>query len=508
MIKWLTTYNNAKVVKLSEIPVFDYPTLRQELKELLADDNYHLANYFAVPQNDEFFALYLVLLNDADASIHLASYRYEYYADYALESLVKDLPCIHIFERDITERYGIKFIDSTWNKPLRFCTDRYDKSSSINNYPFYKIEGESVHEVNVGPIHAGIIEPGAFRFNCNGEQVLHLEVALGYQHRNIEKLISTAHSRLKENLLCESIAGDSAVSHTTAYVSAIEKLIPNFTASERLNIERAMALELERTAMHLADLGALCMDVGYQLGQVAFEALRTIVINTTQMWCGNRFGKSLIRLCGTNHSLSLQDMQAIKANISDVHRRVEELVYNIKNTPSVLARFEECGTIERSQSLALGLVGVPARASGLGRDTRLTHPWGAYLKQIEHKPIVRKQGDIMARVMIRFREALQSMNYVLEMTKKLPIEDTQKQKPQYSNPLNADSMAISLVEGWRGEICHCVLTDSKGQIAHYRVIDPSLHNWSGLALVVRGEGISDFPICNKSFNLSYCGYDL
>ncbi|MBQ5396915.1 MAG: NADH dehydrogenase subunit, partial [Alistipes sp.] len=383
--------------------------------------------------------------------------------------------------------------------------NRRNRNSTMDNYPFYTIEGESLHEVNVGPIHAGIIEPGAFRFICNGENVLHLEIALGYQHRGAENEFTSTDNRLRQTLLAEGIAGDSAVSHATAYANTIEKLSGK-RASKSLDIERSVALELERMAMHIADTGALSMDVGYQLGQVACEALRTMTINTTQAWCGNRFGKGLIRPCGTNKPLTAEKVEMIRTNVKEIRRRYNEVREDIKSSPTLLARFEECGIVPKAEMQRIGGVGMASRASGVKRDIRSSHPYAAYSSNIAHECVTKRQGDVMSRLMVRSNEVLQSADYIEQLLAE--YTPSPLARPDYNVTLAAESLSFSLVEGWRGEICHVAITNIDGAITTYKVKDPSLHNWLALAIAVRGEGISDFPICNKSFNLSYCGHDL
>lgn len=436
----------------------------------------------------------------------LASFAMEYYDDVALPSLSALHPALHVFEREIAELYNVRFDSMPWDKPLRFAFDRRNRNSTMDTYPFYTMEGESLHEVNVGPIHAGIIEPGAFRFICNGENVLHLEIALGYQHRGVEHQFISTDNRLRQMLLSESIAGDSAVAHATTFARTIEKL-SGVTPSAALDIERAVGLELERMALHIADTGALSTDVGYQLGQVACEALRTMTINTSQAWCGNRFGKGLIRPAGTNKPLTEAKRQMILRNIGEVARRYEEVIDDIKSSPTLLSRFEQCGVVSKDDIYHIGGVGMAARASGAQRDIRTSHPSGVFATTIQHESIIKRQGDVMARLMVRGREVLQSAEYIkLLLESYSPSEDMPR--PDYEARLQPESLAVSLTEGWRGEICHIAITDNDGKIAAYKVKDPSLHNWLALALAVRGEGISDFPICNKSFNLSYCGHDL
>ena len=262
--------------------------------------------------------------------------------------------------------------------------------------------------------------------------------------------------------------------------------------------------------MQIADTGALCMDVGYQLGQVASEALRTMTINTTQAWCGNRFGKGLIRPLGTDHPLTAEKAAMIRANVREIARRYDQVRRDIKSSPSLLARFEQCGIVPRDEMQRIGGVGQAARASGLARDIRTSHPWGVFAGALRHESIVKTHGDVMARLMVRCREVLQSAGYIDRLLNLHGQEcgNAGHPRPDYAAPLAPSSLAFGLVEGWRGETCHVLLTDAEGRIAAVRIKDPSLHNWLALALAVRGEGISDFPICNKSFNLSYCGHDL
>ena len=498
------TDNMAEAIALKDIPEVDYAALYNDLKERLQDERYHVAHYFATPDGTR-LKFYMILLDDHEHKVMLSSFAMDYYEDVALPSLTALHPALHPFEREITELYNVEFDSMPWNKPLRFPFNRRNRNSTMDNYPFYTIEGETLHEVNVGPIHAGIIEPGAFRFVCNGESVLHLEIALGYQHRGAEHEFSSTTNRLRQTLLAEGIAGDSAVSHATAYSSVVEKLAHK-PASEALWIERTVALELERMAMHIADTGALSMDVAYQLGQVACEALRTMTINTTQAWCGNRFGKGLIRPCGTNKPLTAEKVAMIRENVAEIRRRYNEVVEDIKSSPSLLARFEQCGIVPKAEMQRIGGVGMAARASGVKRDIRTSHPYAAYASQIQHESIVKRHGDVMARLTMRCNEVLQSADYIEQLL--ATYTPTDIARPDYETPMAAESLAFSLIEGWRGEICHVATTNAQGEIATYKIKDPSLHNWLALAIAVRGEGISDFPICNKSFNLSYCGQDL
>ena len=213
------TDNTASAIPLAEIPEAAYADFYDDLSDRLSDPRYHVAHYFALPAGDR-MRFICILLDDAEHRILVTSHAMEYYDEEALPSLTAVHPALHPFERDITERYGIRFDGMPWSKPLRFPADRYDRRSTMDNYPFYTMDGASLHEVNVGPIHAGIIEPGAFRFICNGEQVLHLEIALGYQHRGVEQAFAETDNRLRQVCLAEAVAGDSAVAHATAFAEA------------------------------------------------------------------------------------------------------------------------------------------------------------------------------------------------------------------------------------------------------------------------------------------------
>ena len=498
------THNNASAVKLSDIPVVDYTELYNDLAERMNDSRYHVAHYFAT-EHEMGLKFYIIILDDLSGEVLISSFIPDYYTR-GLASLTALHAEFHPFEREMYELYGIPFNNHPWLKPLRFSHDRRNRESTMDSYPFYQMEGDELHEVNVGPIHAGIIEPGAFRFICNGEQVLHLEIALGYQHRGVESEMTRDDNKLRQTLIAESIAGDTAVGHATAYAELIEKLGEE-RIDEELKLERMIALELERIAMHIADTGALATDIGFQLYQVACEALRTVTINTTQAWCGNRFGKSMIRPFGTNHPLTTEKIETICKNITDVRRRYNELREDILADNTLLARFEQCGLVPTEEMQRIGGVGMAARSSNLKRDIRASHPSGYYATELKHEPVLKSHCDVMSRLATRLDEVLQSADYVLNTLKS--YKPTEKlRSPQYDAKLEADALSFSLIEGWRGEICHVALTNSEGRITKYKIKDPSVHNWLGLAIAVRSEGISDFPINNKSFNLSYCGHDL
>jgi Ni,Fe-hydrogenase III large subunit len=478
----------------------DFHTL---ISEVLSEEGAHCIAYFAV-KDKQSYSFFCGIANDFSHDIDVQATQIGLSED--MDSFVPEHNCMHIFEREIHEQYDIRFVNHPWLKPVRYSFDRHDKEKTPDNYPFFTIESDELHEVGVGPIHAGIIEPGHFRFICEGEKVLHLEIVLGYQHRGVENMMQGIPD-IKKMLLSETIASDSAVAHSLAYASAIEAL-SGFVPDEKLQLERCIALELERIAIHIGDTSALCLDVAYQLGQVACEALRTIVINTLQLWCGNRFAKGLIRPQGTNYPANKLLLNKIRENLHETVNRYRDVAKKILSLPSLLARFEDVGTVTLEQAKLAGLTGLSARSSGLERDIRASHPF-QYYRQISHEIVVEGSGDILSRLKQRVAEIEQSYALINKFLYALEQEiETDSQSPDYSPLLKPNQLCFSLTEGWRGEVCHTVITGSSGVIAFYKIKDPSLHNWLGLALAVRNQDISDFPICNKSFNLSYCGFDL
>lgn len=499
MVNAIKTKNNGRI-PLAEIPVLPYEDFLQQNIQLTRDVYFHCVQYFSWKATDH-LRLICCIADDTTGDILISS------------AIVKDLQkhypsftaknfAFHVFEREIHENHGLLFSDHPWLKPLRYNENRYNKKNTIGNYPFYQIESEELHEVGVGPIHAGIIEPGHFRFICNGEQILHLEIQLGYQHRGIEQLYLKGKTPHQLCILSENIAGDSVVGHTTAFASLYESLC-GITVGDDVVHARTVASELERIAIHTGDLSAICTDIAYQLGSSVFGRLRTPVINSFQHWCGNRLAKSLIRAGSNPYPINTAVVNAITGTLDAYEPHMYEMYQRMKSLPSALARLERTGIVTQEQAEKIGAVGMVARTSGMLRDIRWTHPYLRY-GSIPHQPIVKHHGDVYSRTQLRKQEIIQSIGYIRDLLNDIP--GTGKGVDDFS-PVPA-SMVISLTEGWRGEICHCAITDDTGRLALYKIKDPSLHNWLALALAVRNNDISDFPICNKSFNLSYCGHDL
>lgn len=496
-MKWIITKNN-KAIKLKSIPKLRMPILTDEIIYRIKEGN-RVISYFGV-QNNKNIDLYVVLADDENSRLLISSSQFtreKYYT-----SISKDIPSFYNFENEFYENFGIRPDKHPWLKPVRYGYDRVNKENTIENFPFFNMTGEEVHEVAVGPIHAGVIEPGHFRFMCQGENVHHLEIQLGYQHRGVENLFVESKRRFNEHL-AESITGDTVIGHTTAYANAMESLA-NVAISEKAMIIRAIALEMERAAIHIGDLGALANDVAYLLGNSVYGATRTLMINSLLTICGSRFGRGLIRVGGVLYDINDDFKPQLIKTLKKIQKDIELISETMFTSPSVLSRFEQTGIVTNEIAARIGLVGLAAKASGIALDVRSDHPFGIYQNYPIHK-ISMHSGDVFARAYLRYAEIIQSINYIFELLEQL------NSSTNLMNPIkkiSGDSMVISMTEGWRGEIVHVAITDKSGGLLKYKIKDPSFNNWFGLAQAVRTNGISDFPLCNKSFNLSYCGYDL
>jgi Ni,Fe-hydrogenase III large subunit len=492
---------NNQTIPISSIPELEYLSfLEQNVFTLIKSAGSHCVNYYGFRKSDK-LKLICCIANDELGLIHVSSSVID--TKQPVPSFSKHNLVFEKFEREIHENFGITYTDHPWLKPVRFSFNRASKIRTIINYPFFKIESEELHEVGVGPIHAGIIEPGHFRFICNGEQILHLEIQLGYQHRGVEQLFPEKKKLLQRITLAENIAGDSVVGHTVAFVNLWESLC-NFHPVRDLQLIRTLALELERVAVHTGDLSAMCTDVAYQLGSAVYGRLRTPVINYFQCWCGNRLAKGLIRVGKTNYPFTQTLADELTKLFDAYEKDFEEISEELFSLPSALARFEKTGVITTEQAETIGTVGMSARMSAVNRDIRFSHPHDLY-PELQHQPIIKNHGDVHSRARIRKKEINQSISYIKQLIQNLREDEPTGSQLFVPSP---DSFTISLVEGWRGEICHCAITDANGELIHYKIKDPSFHNWLAVALAVRNNEISDFPICNKSFDLSYCGHDL
>ena len=497
---------NAQAASRRDLPLLSPDEFREWMIGAVADGA-RIAALFGVPESGDVVRLIGVMAHGHAGEVGLAAVD----VGPAYAALTPDCSQAHWFEREIAEQWGIRPEGHPWLKPIRFHPsyrpghDAWGRTGQDPILPsvteFFRVEGEEIHEVAVGPVHAGVIEPGHFRFQCHGEHVFHLEISLGYQHRGIERALVGGPAPRSVHQM-ETLAGDTSIGHAIAYSHAVEAL-SGCSVPSRAAALRGIALELERLANHTGDLGALAGDVGYLPTAAYCGRLRGEFLNLTALICGSRFGRGLVRPGGVRFDVGPPRGAELGERLERALADVAGAVGLLWDSPSVLARFEETGTVSRETAEALGLVGVAARACGLVRDARFDFPAGIFrLAQI---PVSTwDSGDVFARAWVRWLEIQRSTDFLREQVRALP-------EGPISAPLDdlgADQMVVSVAEGWRGEICHVALTDHAGRFAHYKVVDPSFHNWMGLAIALRDQAISDFPLCNKSFNLSYCGHDL
>jgi Ni,Fe-hydrogenase III large subunit len=501
------TIHNAESFARADLPILPPSEFRDRIVSNTSQGA-RLAALFGQPIDADAVRIHADLAHQAGGGLSaLATDVVESYA-----ALTPECPQAHWFERELAEQWGVRPIGHPWLKPIRFhrsyraARDGWDRPADAPLAPgvtdFYRVEGEEVHEVAVGPVHAGVIEPGHFRFQCHGEEVLHLEISLGYQHRGIERALRGGPSPRTLHWM-ETLAGDTTIGHALAYCQAIESLT-GAAVPPRADKLRAIALESERMANHAGDLGALAGDIGFLPTASFCGRLRGSILNVTALLCGNRFGRSLLRPGGIRFDADEARLAGLTTRLDELMRDLERAVELLWRTASVMARFEGTGRLTREQCIQAGLVGPAARACGIERDVRADFPTGFY-RYASIPPATWHSGDVFARAIVRWLEIQRSAAFIREQVRTLPDGPIAN---GVTASLAPDRIVISLIEGWRGEICHVALTDAAGRFAAYKVIDPSFHNWFGLALAMRNQPISDFPLCNKSFNLSYCGHDL
>lgn len=493
--------HNAVPVKLADIPVLEIEAFRSTILAEASSGN-RLAAFFGMPEEDGKVRLLAVMANGGSSTLTL----YSTLAKGSYPALTSECPQAHWFEREIAEQWGVVPEGHPWLKPIRFHSVYGGKASEAKAptpgvTPFFVVEGQEVHEVAVGPVHAGIIEPGHFRFQCHGEQVFHLEISLGYQHRGIERRLIGGPDRRTLHYM-ETAAGDTTVGHASAYCQALEAL-SGCHASARAQVLRAVALELERLANHTGDLGAMAGDIGFLPTSSYCGRIRGDFLNMSALLCGSRFGRGFVRPGGVGFEVEPERLEKLGTLLDRGLKDVTVACNLLWNTSTVRARFENTGTLKSQECLDLGLVGVVARACEVERDVRHEFPGGAY--RFFQLPVSTfNNGNVFGRAYVRWMEIQRSIAFIKDMIRTMPGGNIREPVEK----LAANSVVVSLVEGWRGEICHVACTDEAGKFRHYKMIDPSFHNWMGLAMALRDQQISDFPLCNKSFNLSYCGHDL
>ncbi|MFX1765595.1 NADH-quinone oxidoreductase subunit C [Paraburkholderia sp. A1RI-2L] len=386
--------------------------------------------------------------------------------------------------------------------PLRRAasgTERFESNEA--DYAFTRVEGEGVHEIAVGPIHAGTIEPGHFRFSVVGEKVLRLEERLGYAHRGIERLFERTPA-LSGHRVAARIAGDSSVAFAWAYCMALERALVT-TIPARAQWLRALLLERERVANHLGDLGALGNDAGFALGLAQFSRLKEDWLRLNERAFGHRYLFDAIAPGGVARDLDAQQASAIVAQCEHIEHEVHSMQRIYDDHAGLQDRFAKTGTLAPAVAARLGVCGLAARASGSTMDLRVDHGPTPY-REIGARHASDERGDVAARVALRFREVDESLRQIRAIIAELPDGGVAVQP----RTTRTSSFGAGWIEGWRGEVFVALETAEDGMLARCHCHDPSWQNWPAIEVAIIGNIVADFPLINKSFNLCYAGHDL
>jgi Ni,Fe-hydrogenase III large subunit/Ni,Fe-hydrogenase III component G len=371
-------------------------------------------------------------------------------------------------------------------------------------YNFQKVKGEGIYEIPVGPIHAGIIEPGHFRFSVAGEEIVQLEPRLGFTHKGSEKLFEELALADKIRL-SEKISGDSSFSHSLAFCQALEQL-GDITVSTRARYLRVIYAELERLANHFGDIGAMMLDTGFNFGGSQGARLREMILQINEKLTASRFLRGVNCLGGVTKDLAEAKQRKYLADfLATIMTDFSEIIAIAENSVSLLNRLKGTGILSQQQAVNCGIMGVAGKAVGIERDTRLDYPYAGYGDLILNEIATEQSGDAYARFYVRIKEVYTSIQLILQALIKMPQEAMVL--PAQIN-FKPDAVAVSCVEGWRGEIVYFVATDKDGNISRVAPRDPSFVNWSALEYAGFSNVVPDFPLINKSFNMSYTGNDL
>jgi Ni,Fe-hydrogenase III large subunit len=430
-------------------------------------------------------------------------------ADGPLPSIARLAPAAAWYERELHDQYGVDIVDHPDLRPLIFHENWPDGvhpmvdpveavPSSKGEYHFLQVQGQGIAEVAVGPVHAGIIEPGHFRFSVVGDTVLHLELRHFYTHKGTEKLFE-GFAPATRAMLAESVSGDNCFAHAVCYCQAVESAY-GIDVPPRAAALRLIGLELERIACHIADVGGLSTDVGFGVAAASAARLKESLLRASAMCCGTRYWRGISVPGGLRFDFDSAQVAKLAQEVSRVHREFSALAELILGTPSIQNRFETAGVLGHGTARDLAVVGPVARASGIELDVRRDHPYGRYAAYPLEVPVTH-YGDVMARARIRIAEAAVSANLIQRTAESLP-------EGAVIAPLGEqeDVKGFSAVESPRGELCYW-LEARAGRITRCHIKSPSFQNWPAMPLAVAGCIIADFPLINKSFNLSYSGCD-
>ena len=424
-------------------------------------------------------------------------------------------PCAARMQRAVYDLLGLRAIGAGDTRPwlnhgnwpadyyplqkLSSGSERFESQEA--DYPFVPVAGDGVHEIAVGPIHAGIIEPGHFRFSVVGEKVLRLEERLGYAHRGIERLFEQTPLLLGHRL-AGRIAGDTTVAFSWAYCMAVERAINAFVPP-RAQWVRALLLERERIANHLGDLGALGNDAGFAFGLAQFSRLKEEWLRLNDRVFGHRYLMDLIVPGGVARDIASASIEAVADQCERIDAEVRVMQRIYEDHSGLQDRFAGAGRLRANVADHFSVCGLAARASGVGIDVRVDHPYAPY-HEVQAQIVCDERGDVAARVAVRFNEVCESLRLIRAFIGGLPDGDVVVPV----EPSQPSSCGVGWIEGWRGDVFVAIETGDNGTISRCHCHDPSWQNWPALEHAIIGNIVPDFPLINKSFNLNYAGHDL
>jgi Ni,Fe-hydrogenase III large subunit/Ni,Fe-hydrogenase III component G len=429
-------------------------------------------------------------------------------------SLSAQLPSANWQEREIQDWFGLKAVGhpnprrvalhDNWPEvyPLRkdFPIETVLPPFEGERHIYRRALGEGVLQVPVGPVHAGTIEPGHFNFAVAGEPILYLQLRMFYTHKGTEKLFEKLPIH-KAVFLAESISGDSSFSHGTAFCQAIERAA-EIEVPLRGLVMRTILLELERICNHVADIGAIATDVGFVVANAHASRLKETLVTLNEHMTGSRLLRGMVCVGGVRRGWDQAQLDTLRNAMDSFTREFRDLVTLIESSESTRDRLEQTGILRPEKAKDLGIVGVGGRASGIDLDVRRDHPYAAYSRYSFRVPVY-QAGDVWHRMQVRIDEVNESIGIVQGA-----MADGLRREFRVPAPaIPADRCALGAVEGWRGEIMHWIRTASDNHLERCKIKDPSLNNWPALVEAVQGNIIADFPVINKSFNLSYSGTD-
>jgi Ni,Fe-hydrogenase III large subunit len=429
--------------------------------------------------------------------------------DGPVRSIALQVPAASWYERELHDQYGVEVTGHPDLRPLIFhdhwpgnvhpmvdAVDQVPRTS--REYRFLTVQGNGIAEVAVGPVHAGIIEPGHFRFSVMGDTVLHLELRHFYTHKGTEKLFegSLVHAG---TMIAESVSGDNCFAHAVAYSQAVENAC-RARVPPRASAIRLIGLEFERLVCHISDVGGLCTDVGFSVGAASATCIKESLLQASSKCCGTRYWRGIAVPGGLRFDLDSRTVLEFSQAVSLAARQFSDLARLILETPSIQSRFETAGILRKDAARALAVVGPVARASGIDLDVRRDHPYGHYHK-VQFEVPVTHYGDVMARAKVRIEEAATSARLIQETANSLPSENV-----LVPLELLGDWQGSSAVESPRGEL-YDWLEGHDEHLTRCHIKSPSFQNWPAMPFAVVDNIIADFPLINKSFNLSYSGCD-